>query len=175
MTVTLRPADAADVDAVGALHHRSRVAAYRELVPAEALAAMSAQALSAWWRERWRWERDTHRMTLAERDGRLVGFSYVGPEEEHTPGVGQLYAIHLEPSEQGRGVGRALMVDALDAMRAAGWPRAVLWVLAGNAHARAFYERGGWRADGRRREDALGPVSTAQVRYAKDLTLSTGS
>lgn len=169
MSVVLRPAGDADLDAVGALHHRSRVAAYRDIVPADALAAMSAPALSAWWRERWRWERETHRLTVAERAGRVVGFTYVGPEEEHETGIGQLYAIHLDPAEQGRGVGRTLMLDALDAMRAAGWRQAVLWVLSDNAHARTFYERGGWLPDGRRRDDAMGRSLTAQVRYSTDL------
>ena len=108
-------------------------------------------------------------LSSAERDGRLVGFTYVGPDGDDD-GVAQLYAIHLEPQEQGKGLGRLLMVDALDALRAAGWPRVVLWVLAGNAHARRFYERGGWAPDGREREDVIGTVTTPQLRYARDIT-----
>ena len=59
-------------------------------------------------------------MYVAERAGALVGFSYLGPDDEDDPATGLLNAIHLDPAEQGRGVGRALMVDALDAMRARG-------------------------------------------------------
>ncbi|HEY6597236.1 MAG TPA: GNAT family N-acetyltransferase [Asanoa sp.] len=170
MTVTLRQAGPdEDLAPVGALHHRSRVAAYRDFVPVEELETFGAAAFGAWWTERWTWERRTHRLTVAECDGRLVGFTYVGPDGDDD-GVAQLYAIHLEPQEQGKGLGRLLMVDALDALRAAGWPRVVLWVLAGNAHARRFYERGGWAPDGREREDVIGTVTTPQLRYARDIT-----
>jgi GNAT superfamily N-acetyltransferase len=169
MIVTLREAGPGeDLAAIGALHHRSRVAAYRGFLPLDALESFGAGPFGAWWTERWKWERETHRLTLAERDGRPVGFAYVGPDGDEE-GVAQLYAIHLEPDEQGKGVGRLLMLDALNALKAAGWPRVVLWVLAGNAHARRFYERGGWVPDGREREDAIGTIMTTQLRYVLEL------
>ncbi|MEV4488823.1 GNAT family N-acetyltransferase [Micromonospora coxensis] len=169
MTVTLRPATVDDLLAVGALHQRSRVAAYSSFLPPEALAEPSAQAMGAYWVERWGWERDDHRMTVAERDGRLVGFSYLGPDDEGDPATGLLNAIHLEPDERGRGTGRSLMVDALDAMRARGFSRAVLWVLRQNSHARRFYRRGGWTATGAVRDEHVGPVAAPQLRYARML------
>lgn len=169
MTILLRPAVATDLMAVGALHQRSRQAAYQGVVPDEALAAAPAEALGWWWVERWPWERDTHLMTVAERSGQLVGFSYVGPHELDETGFGELYAIHLDPAEQGRGVGRALMIDALATLHGRGWPRAALWVLAGNTHAREFYQRGGWVADGVERTGNIGPALTRQLRYVRDL------
>ncbi|GIG89457.1 GNAT family N-acetyltransferase [Plantactinospora endophytica] len=175
MTLTLRPAVAGDLMAVGELHYRSRGAAYRDIVPADSLAATTAEMMGRYWTERWSYERDTHQMTVAEQDGRLVGFSYVGPHDPEEPNsagpdVGELYAIHLDPAEQGRGTGRALMVDALATMRAQGWRRAVLWVLVDNAHARDFYARGGWRPDGTERDGAIAAALTRQCRYARDLT-----
>ena len=167
MTLSLRPAQADDIDAVGALHYDSRIAAYRDFVPIAGLHALSPESLTAWWRERFAYESDTHRLTVAVDDGETVGFSYVGPEEEHEAGVGQLYAIHLDPAAQGRGIGRALMVDALATVSRNGWGRAVLWVLEGNAHARRFYERGGWRPDGREREELMGAAPTRQLRYTR--------
>lgn len=169
MTVTLRPATGDDLMGVGALHQRSRVAAYSSFLPAAALADPTAEAMGRYWVERWQWERDTHRMTVAERHGALVGFSYVGPDDEDDPTTGLLNAIHLDPAEQGRGTGRALMVDALDAMRHRGWSRAVLWVLRENAHARAFYERGGWTPTGAEREEHMGIALTGQLRYTRPL------
>ncbi|MEU4639087.1 GNAT family N-acetyltransferase [Micromonospora sp. NPDC023814] len=169
MTVTLRPATAADLMPVGALHQRSRVAAYASFVPPEALAEPGPDAMGRYWVERWGWERDDHRMTVAERDGRLVGFSYLGPDDEGDPATGLLNALHLDPAERGRGTGRALMVDALDAMRSRGWSRAVLWVLASNAHARRFYERGGWVRTRTARDEHLGPVVVPQLRYDRPL------
>lgn len=169
MTVTLRPATVDDLMGIGALHQRSRVAAYSSFLPAEALAEPTVEAMGRYWTERWRWERDNHRLIVAERVGALVGFSYLGPDDEDDPTTGLLNAIHLEPAEQGRGTGRALMVDALDAMRSLGWRRAVLWVLRENAHARAFYERGGWTPTGAEREEHMGTALTPQLRYTRPL------
>ncbi|GAB3850723.1 hypothetical protein GCM10029963_37370 [Micromonospora andamanensis] len=119
MTVTLRVATADDLLAVGRLHQRSRVAAYSSFLPPEALADPTPEAMGEYWAERWVWERADHVMTVAERDGVLAGFSYFGPDDAGDPATGLLNAIHLEPTERGRGVGRALMVDALAGMRAA--------------------------------------------------------
>ena len=163
MTVLLRPALDDDLTAVGALHHRSRAAAYAHLLPAESFAARGPEALSAWWVERWRWERDTHRMTVADDDGELAGFTYVGPSE--TPGAAELYAIHVAPERVGAGVGRPLMAEALRQLAGFGAERAVLWVLADNPVARRFYERGGWVADGTSRVEAINDKPLRQLRY----------
>lgn len=169
MTVTLRPATAADLMPVGALHQQSRVAAYAPFLPPEALADPTPEAMGRYWVERWTWERDDHRMTVAERDGRLVGFSYLGPDDEGEPATGLLNAIHLEPDERGRGTGRELMVDALAAMRSRGWSRAALWVLRENTHARGFYERGGWTRTGLERVEHIGAALVPQLRYERPL------
>ncbi|KUJ48362.1 GNAT family N-acetyltransferase [Micromonospora maris] len=169
MTVTLRAATADDIAAVGRLHQRSRVAAYSSILPPEALADPTPEAMAEYWTLRWSYEQADHRMTVAERDGTLVGFSYLGPDDEDDPDTGLLNAIHLEPAERGRGVGRALMIDALAAMGRRGWRRAVLWVLRDNAHARRFYERGGWRRTGLERDETVGPFPVRQLRYTRDL------
>ncbi|MFI9641872.1 GNAT family N-acetyltransferase [Micromonospora sp. NPDC051925] len=169
MNVTLRPAVAGDLMSVGALHQRSRVAAYSSFLPAGALAEPTPAAMGAYWVERWTWERDEHLMTVAERDGRLVGFSYLGPDDEGDPATGLLNAIHLEPAERGRGTGRALMADALDAMRTRGWRRAVLWVLEHNTGARGFYEHGGWTWTGGTRDERIGTTPVPQLRYTRPL------
>ncbi|GIJ11404.1 GNAT family N-acetyltransferase [Micromonospora andamanensis] len=169
MTVTLRVATADDLLAVGQLHQRSRVAAYSSFLPPEALADPTPEAMGRYWAERWVWERADHVMTVAERDGVLAGFSYFGPDDAGDPATGLLNAIHLEPTERGRGVGRALMVDALAGMRARGWRRGVLWVLRDNTHARHFYERGGWSPTGHTRDDTIGTTPTPQLRYARPL------
>jgi RimJ/RimL family protein N-acetyltransferase len=167
MTVLLRPADDADLIAVGALHHRSRAAAYADLVPPETFAARGPEAMSAWWVERWKWERETHLMTVAEADGELAGFTYVGPSE--TDRAAELYAIHLAPERVGSGLGRELMINALKQLATLGAERAVLWVLADNPVARRFYERGGWTPDGATRVAPINDRPLEQLRYTHPL------
>jgi GNAT superfamily N-acetyltransferase len=167
MTVTLRLATGADQPAVGRLHHRSRAAAYAGLVDAASFDARGAEMLAAYWAERWRWEQDTHRMTVAVDGDELIGFSHIGPSE--TEGAAELYAIHLDPSRVGTGAGRLLMLDALANLPAFGEPRAVLWVLEGNEVARRFYEKGGWSRDDVTRADELNGQPVTHVRYSRPL------
>jgi GNAT superfamily N-acetyltransferase len=157
--IVLRGARDSDLEAVGRLHYRSRVDAYAGFLPPEALDFGSPSAMAEWWVERWKWERDDNRMTVAVDGDRVVGFSYLGPYE--TPGVMILNAIHVDPSVVGHGVGKMLMVDALPHLG----DRAVLWVLAGNDRARAFYLKGGWRFDGTTRVEEWGGVPVSQLRY----------
>jgi ribosomal protein S18 acetylase RimI-like enzyme len=165
----IRPAVPADLPAIARVHTRARGEAYKDLVPAEALHAVDADALARWWEQRWSYERATHRLAVAQdAAGAVVGFTYVGPSPE--AGAAELYAIHVDPDRQGGGIGRALMVSALASLATLGAARAVLWVLAGNAPARRFYERGGWRGDGAERTAPVGAALTRQLRYWRPLS-----
>jgi GNAT superfamily N-acetyltransferase len=100
----------------------------------------------------------------------VAGISVVGPSRREEPsGVGELWMINLEPAAWGRGLGTKLLAAATDELRRAGFVEAVLWVVAGNRRARRFYEREGWRPDGREiTEDARGfPVT--EVGYRREL------
>jgi ribosomal protein S18 acetylase RimI-like enzyme len=167
MSAFLRTGEEIDLLAVGALHYRSRSAAYAHIFSAETLAALSAEAMGAWWSERWKWERETHRLTVAEADGRLAGFTYVGPSESE--GAAELYAIHVEPGLVGTGFGRLLMANAMSELAEMGADRAVLWVLEANDRARRFYDRAGWIPDGTTRIEPVNGEPVPQLRYAHPL------
>jgi ribosomal protein S18 acetylase RimI-like enzyme len=163
----LRTGNGFDLAAVGAVHWRSRVVAYAGILEPEMLEARPAEAFGEWWTERWRWEQETHRLTVAERDGRVLGFTYVGPSE--TPGAAELYAIHVEPELVGTGIGRELMIDALGRLGEIGGDRAVLWVLEENERARRFYDKGGWSPDGATRVEPVNGQPVPQLRYSHEL------
>jgi ribosomal protein S18 acetylase RimI-like enzyme len=85
--------------------------------------------------------------------------------------TGELYALYVAPDWWSAGVGRALLETVVAALRAAGYRRAVLWTLTGNARARRFYEKAGFAADGTTNILAgLGGVE--ELRYARDLLAS---
>ncbi|MFI5935556.1 GNAT family N-acetyltransferase [Actinoplanes sp. NPDC051494] len=172
MSVHLRPAADDDLPGIGDLHYRSRASAYSHLLTPEALTFGSPAALGEWWTERWKWERDNHRLTVAVAGDTLAGFTYLGPGED--PDTGELSAIHADPDFVGKGVGRALMVDALGALIPYG-KSAVLWVLEGNAVARSFYEKGGWTPDGVTRVEPVGSEPVLQMRYRIALGRQGGS
>jgi ribosomal protein S18 acetylase RimI-like enzyme len=84
----------------------------------------------------------------------VIGFVTFGPSRDpDTVGLGEIYALYVDPGRYEAGVGRALMVHARRRLKEQGFEAAVLWVLQGNERAASFYEREGWAADGAVREE----------------------
>ena len=104
-------------------------------------------------------ERDVDGAPLPERTGR---------DGRRRPRCAELYALYVTPARWSTGAGRDLMLRVLEETRAGGYPRIILWVLQENARARQFYERSGFRPDGRSYQpDWLGGVT--ELCYARDL------
>ena len=100
--------------------------------------------------------------TVAVVDGAVAGFVMVVGDE-----VEQVYVSRLH---RGMGVADALMGEAERQVRANGHEQTWLAVVAGNARARAFYERAGWNDEGpfdyaAAAED--GPIAVPCRRYPK--------
>ena len=82
---------------------------------------------------------------LAWVDGEPAGIVGAFESPEHDATV-ELVAMWSAPEHRRRGVGRALVEAVVEAARAAGASRVVLWVMRGNDGARVFYESVGFRA-----------------------------
>jgi ribosomal protein S18 acetylase RimI-like enzyme len=112
-------------------------------------------------------ERAEHRLndtTVAVIEGEVAGFAMVVDDE-----VEQVY---VASRHRGTGVADLLMVEAERQIAAAGHPTAWLAVVAGNARARRFYERRGWRDGGPFDYQAAsdrGPIPVPSHRYVKAL------
>ncbi|KUO05979.1 GNAT family N-acetyltransferase [Streptomyces caeruleatus] len=108
---------------------------------------------------------------VAERDGRVVGWACHGPyrDGEVRTEDAELYAIYVDPGQYGHGIGRSLLQESLRRCTTAGHPRMLLWVLKGNARARRFYERAGFRPDGAEEPFEVEGVAVPEVRYAREL------
>lgn len=78
---------------------------------------------------------------------RLVAAPTTGEGPGRLPGIGEITHLLVAPSQQGGGVGRALVTAAVDEARRAGLEELVL-VTPPDLQARGFYERLGWAADG---------------------------
>lgn len=133
MTITLRPATPADVDAIASVWH----SAWRDahlghvpdaLVPERTLANFRSRAPAR-----------IAFTTVAVHDEQVVGFVIVSDDE-----LEQLFVASVV-----RGTGAAVMlIDHAEASIARRFDTAWLAVVAGNARARRFYERQGWRDAG---------------------------
>jgi len=84
----------------------------------------------------------------------VIGFVTFGPSRDRdTVGMGEIYALYVDPGRYEGGVGRLLMAHARRRLKEQGFEAAVLWVLLGNERAASFYEREGWKPDGATRQE----------------------
>jgi GNAT superfamily N-acetyltransferase len=78
----------------------------------------------------------------------VVGFAASGPANgDDVAGAGEVYAINVHPQRHGRGVGQALMADAMGWLAGGGHRECVLWVAEPSARSRRFYELIGFALD----------------------------
>ena len=163
----IRVAHDGDIDALRALTARCWRHNYTAILPAETLEMFLGSPHEERWRDyraRWGGER-----WVAERDGVPVGYVSAGParDEDAPEGSAEVFALFVDPDEQGTGTGRLLLQQAAEYLREQGYSHAHLWVVAAAAGPRAFYERCGWAADGVRRPLEPGNVET--LRYQRRL------
>jgi GNAT superfamily N-acetyltransferase len=147
----IRPATADDARALAELEVRAWRWAYVDFVSEEDMITIAERV------ERWE-GRKAEGAFVEELDGRVVGVVQVRED-------GELHGLYVEPAAQGAGLGAALHDFALAELGRRGVDGATLWVFEANGHARGFYERRGWVADGETGTAAQAP----EVRYRKNL------
>jgi ribosomal protein S18 acetylase RimI-like enzyme len=163
--VIVRPASPSDAEAIEAVRIRGWQVAYRHVFPPHELDALALEVTR--WRRRLRRPPDGWSTLVAQEHGRVLGFASLGPSRDE-PGVGELYAIYVDPDRWSRGAGRAL-IAAVEARLAETYGVATLWVLEANDRARRFYEAAGWRTDGARQTVERLGVAAPEIRYRKSL------
>jgi L-amino acid N-acyltransferase YncA len=162
----IRPATAADSEAVAELWDASARAGFSELLPpghpfpsfdparmAELLADPGVRILVA-----------------EEEEGSLLGHTTVGTsrDADAAASVGEVRSFFVAPSAWRRGVGSALMEPALTCLAELGYTQATLWSFTDNARANAFYERHGFERDGTTRAELVWAL-IPEVRYRRNL------
>jgi len=111
----------------------------------------------------------TAAQTLVAVDGdAIVGFASTAPAPD-LAGVGELVALYVDPSAWRRGIGRALIGAARARLVAQGFGKCVLWLLAGNRAAEAFYRADGWVPEGTRRLAEVWGTQVDELRFARGL------
>lgn len=176
MDYEIRAAEPDDAQSIAEVHLASWRAAYQGLLPQRYLDRMRVEPLEDRWIQRMRRPLRSGdqggNLWVVEARGQVVGFVLVGPclDDASLIGfAGEVLMLYIHPAHQGRGFGRALLMHALEALSGRDYYWCVIWVLAENRGARAFYERMGLRPDGARRRDRFSGQDVAVVRYAKAL------
>jgi ribosomal protein S18 acetylase RimI-like enzyme len=166
--LTLRDARPEDAAEVARVHVRSWQVAYRGLLADEYLDGLRAEDRAG----RYTFHlvgRDQPATTVALEGDELCGFATTGPARGAAETVGEVYAINVDPTAWGRGVGRALMADARSRLSGLGFTKGLLWVLTGNDRAERFYRADGWLPDGQRREEDVWGIRVSEIGYRRRL------
>jgi GNAT superfamily N-acetyltransferase len=156
--VLLRKGNADDAADLAEIWHLGWRDGHLGLVPQELVEARTENSFRARALQR------AGEATVGVVDGAMAGFVIVVDDE-----VEQVY---VAAAHRGTGVADALMREAERQVRANGHARAWLAVVAGNARARAFYERRGWRDEAPFEYEAAaenGPIRVPCRRYVKDV------
>ncbi|AWS42943.1 GNAT family N-acetyltransferase [Streptosporangium sp. 'caverna'] len=114
-------------------------------------------------------------LLVGEIGGRIAGFVNFGRCRDERIGGGEVFALYVLPEAQADGLGYALMTAAVERLRADGHEEIGLWVAAGNAQARHFYERFGFVSSGRvqRHSAPLPPVEEVHYRLSPSTNSAT--
>lgn len=170
MQRTIRTARAADAPAIARAHVDSWHAAYRDLLPEQAILSRTVETRTAQWGE-WLADPQHRRILVAELGGRVVGFASAGPgrDADLGPLVAELYAIYVAPDGLGQGLGSMLWAALPDQLALDGFRDACLWVAAANSRARSFYDRCGFVTDGATKQDCFADAPLEALRYRAGL------
>ncbi len=164
----IREAEPGDAAAIERIRVRGWQAAYRSIYPEAFLDGLEID----WsrWEERISHPPEGWSSFVADAGGVVAGFAVCGPSREEA-GIGELYALYVDPEAWATGIGQALLRRA-EGRLAGAYAEASLWVLLENRRARRFYERSGWKLDPARKPFEFGGVSASGVLYRKALSSS---
>jgi ribosomal protein S18 acetylase RimI-like enzyme len=139
-------------------------------MPDEYLDGLSVEDRASMWRQHIE-ATDGSGVLVVVADDEVAGFAAFGRgQDDGTPDdEGQLYAINLDPTHWGKGLGRTLLRAATTELAGQGFHSLVLWVLPENRRARGLYESEGWAFDGVSRDDDVFGVAVTEVRYRRRL------
>lgn len=156
--VTLRAARPGDGPDIARVFVDSWRDTYPGVLPDRVLVRLDAADLGRRWDQLLRRlaSMRTLKVTLAEIDGAVAGYTYGGPNRDRAlPFDAELYELYVHPEATGGGCGADLLARAFEQLAAAGARSAIIWALAKNP-ARFFYERMGGKIVAQRSERRWG-------------------
>jgi GNAT superfamily N-acetyltransferase len=165
----VRPAQAGDGADIAHVQVATWRTAYRGIVPADFLAAMSAETRAPWWeRQITDHPPDVCTFVACDTSEQVVGFAHAGSEHDGDPThTGELYAIYVLEEHQRRGLGRELVRCVALHLRGHSHQAMLVWALAANPYRRFYETLGGTLL--RARPIEIGGTVLEEVAYGYDL------
>jgi ribosomal protein S18 acetylase RimI-like enzyme len=162
VAIAIRTARGEDAPAIAAVHEAAWRETYRGIIPGRELERMISRRGPAWWREAV--DRGA-RILLIDVADTIAGYASCGRSRVATlPHEGEIFELYLRPEYLGLGFGSRLFRAARKDLAGRGYVGLVVWSLAGNERACAFYEQmGGARVS--RTSEMFGPDRRERIAY----------
>lgn len=168
---SVRPALAADAPPIANIQVRSWHEGLGDVLPADALTAMTDDAAEQQYADHWRRSVERppsshHRVLTALSADTVTGFAAYAPctDEDRWPRTdAELLTLAVAPDHRGKGHGSRLLNATVDLLREAGYQTVSMWAFEDDRKLRQFLTSAGWAADGSRRGLDLGDLVPATV------------
>jgi len=160
--ISIRPARPGDEVGIAGVHDAAWREAYMGVIPGRALEQMIARRGPHWWRLAI--ARRTRLLVLEFGDA-LVGYTSYG--RNRAPSLnydGEIFELYIAPEFQGCGFGRRMFEAAQNDLANHSFNSFVVWALADNERAFAFYQRLGGRVV-RRAPETFGGEKRERVAF----------
>jgi len=139
--IEIRPATIDDATAIAQVRVDGWRTTYRGLIPDDYLDGMDLQASVDLWNRVLGAQSTTANVFVATRGAEVVGFAAGNALAAPKHGAdAELTAVYLRRDVQRAGIGHRLVAAVVAAQRALGAQAMIVWTIAGNKGARAFYE-----------------------------------
>jgi ribosomal protein S18 acetylase RimI-like enzyme len=161
--VTVRIALPEHAPELARVHRAAALAGFGHIFPAESPAPTHDELLELW--NGWLAPcADPRHQALAAYAGTEVVGTVLAMPDPSDADLGHLARLYVSPDRWGCGIGRQLYEAAVDALRAARFTSATLWVLEHDLRARSWYERLGWQPT-EVRKPVYAPAGIDDLRY----------
>jgi GNAT superfamily N-acetyltransferase len=157
LDVSVRKASSDDAPALAQVFRDSWRLAYAGIIPAMHLEHEILRRDAGWWRRAIRAESNLIVITHGEK---VAGYATCGRARGSRRDTGEIYELYLAPVYQGIGIGEHLFEACRATLDELGLPHLIVWALAENDTARAFYSRCGGK-----------PTRRSCVRFGKSVNV----
>jgi ribosomal protein S18 acetylase RimI-like enzyme len=163
--ITIRDARENDAEAIAEVHDAAWRHAYRGIIPGRELERMIARRGPTWWRSA---IVRRSRLVVLDFDDAIGGYASYG--RTRVPALaygGEIFELYIAPEFQGLGFGKRLFAAARKDLAEHGYGSFLVWALAENEPALAFYRRLGGKVV-RRAYERFGTELRERVAFAFD-------
>ena len=161
--ITVRNAREEDAAGIADVHDSAWRDAYRGIIPGRELEKMIARRGPAWWQSA---IVGKSRIVVLDFDETIGGYASYGRNRVRSMPYGaEIFELYIAPEFQGLGFGRRLFNAARSDLVDHGYTSLIVWALADNDRAIAFYNRLGGRFV-REAQERFGTEMRARTAFA---------